>query len=204
MNRLLLPILGLSLLLLGCVGTDPDRRALNFGPTALPGHSDVEKNCYIFSDIDHGKVAVTSLFEKIDRANRFSELYQTFKELEPEIHRRLSDPDPDDQYTLFIPTNGAWDVFKEEHPDLVLQGDTLRKIIRQHITYDRIPYRAIRFGLPVATTFNFRVINFRRNASRCITINGGASLMVLDEFAQNGVVHIIDRVVMPDEDVWKE
>ena len=109
----------------------------------------------------------------------------------------LSAPGP---LTVFAPTNDAFVALLGE---LNLSKDALlanRALLTQVLTYHVVPGRVLRAQVPVGTPITtLQGETFTVNASLAITDqrNRSAAITATDVFAANGVVHVIDRVILP-------
>lgn len=104
-------------------------------------------------------------------------------------------------FTIFAPTNDAFIASGlTEAAIAALSDDQLRGVLAYHGLATEVPSSAIAAG-PVTTLANFTA--FIGVAGADVTINGGntvmggANVVTADIEASNGVVHVIDRVLLP-------
>ncbi|GAB3197802.1 hypothetical protein GCM10027293_13130 [Pontibacter aydingkolensis] len=109
----------------------------------------------------------------------------------------LESPAP---YTVFAPTNQAFaalpagtvEAFKQPGNEL-----ELRRLIQSHILPNRITSADIRDNMPMKTAQGEEVIARRKGQTFTV---GGATVLTADVNASNGVVHIIDKVLVPPKE----
>ncbi len=109
----------------------------------------------------------------------------------------LSAPGP---LTVFAPTNDAFAALLGElgRSKEQLLADTA--LLTQVLTYHVVPGRVLRAQVPVGTPITtLQGESFTVNASLAITDqrSRSAAITATDVFAANGVVHVIDRVILP-------
>jgi uncharacterized surface protein with fasciclin (FAS1) repeats len=100
----------------------------------------------------------------------------------------------DDPLTIFAPSDLAIEVF-ESSPgaaDLMADPDRLRAFLLDHVVAGRLDAAQVLAGETVTTT-NGRVLTIDAGA---VTIDG-ATIVVTDVVAANGILHVIDRVIPP-------
>ena len=101
-------------------------------------------------------------------------------------------------FTVFAPTD---DAFKQ------LPAKTLKSLLRPKskgkltavLTYHVVPGRVTAreaFGLENASTVNGQRLDIRRQDGRLVV--GGATIVATDINCTNGVIHVIDRVLLPE------
>lgn len=104
----------------------------------------------------------------------------------------------DDQFTVFAPTDAAFaDLLEalDATPEELLARDDLAQILLYHVTDGRRYARSITNPAPVET------LNGASITTDGTTLNGGglggAEIVATDIEAQNGVIHVIDGVLLP-------
>jgi len=106
--------------------------------------------------------------------------------------------DPNINYTLFAPTNAAFDsagitdlsAFTTEE----LQGVLQYHVIGSEITAEELPVTTGAFAEAV-TTLNGDF--YLTNNATFTAINGNSNITAVDIAADNGIVHVIDRTLVP-------
>jgi uncharacterized surface protein with fasciclin (FAS1) repeats len=117
----------------------------------------------------------------------------------------LSDELASGEYTLFAPNDGAFLTFLNDqdmsYSQLLADQTLLRNVLSYHLVPGTVTVEDIQGGQNVLETVNGATLNFGFNPGTSrITINGGAaSVEQPDIFASNGVVHIIDNVLLPPQ-----
>merc|ERR1712115_614290 len=89
--------------------------------------------------------------------------------------------------TVFAPTDAAF---------AKLSAEQAKKIVLTHVVGALVPYAKVRNG-DVATTLSGEKITLKKYGGVKVEYNGGVSNVIkADEFASNGVIHVIDKVIV--------
>lgn len=108
--------------------------------------------------------------------------------------------DPNESFTVFAPTDAAFAMLGQDNIDLLLENpDVLSDILLQHVVPGQIPE-------PVAYSANGTSVTTASGAEIPVLINadtdtltfGGATVVTTDIYTTNGVIHVIDMVVVAD------
>jgi len=122
--------------------------------------------------------------------------------------------DADATLTVFAPTNAAFDAYiaESEFADAaaLLASDILDEVLLYHVLGSEVPSSAIMAGASSATTLydddenegedeatDGEEIYISNNGEDGIFINGMAEVIIADLQEANGVVHVIDAVLVP-------
>lgn len=102
--------------------------------------------------------------------------------------------------TVFAPTNAAFAALLEELDTTAeaLLADT--ELLTAVLTYHVVPGRVLKSGVPVGTPIRtLQESSFTVNAQLAITDGRQrmANIVATDVLASNGVIHVIDRVILP-------
>lgn len=103
-----------------------------------------------------------------------------------------------EEYTLFLPTDAAFDKLGQATiTELMMtdKRDDLKAIVKYHLFPGELPYAEIIDGQTV-TTMSGKDLLFRIQESG-MTINGDAKVLDADIETENGVIHIINQVLIP-------
>lgn len=106
-------------------------------------------------------------------------------------------------YTLFLPTNEAVNAYlKKIHKDSVSQMDpqTVTDIVRFHILHDSVYTISFTDGkLPALTLYGQYLTTGAHNVNgkSSITVNRQANIIQANIRAGNGVIHVIDHLLIP-------
>jgi uncharacterized surface protein with fasciclin (FAS1) repeats len=103
-------------------------------------------------------------------------------------------------FTVFAPTNAAFDALPEGTLDALLADtDTLTAILKYHVLATNVPSTALVAGKNFAETLqgDNAVVNV---ADAGVTINQ-ANVTATDIAASNGVIHVIDAIILPPTNV---
>jgi len=102
----------------------------------------------------------------------------------------LSGPGP---FTVFAPTNDAFNKLPAGTLDSLLQNPSqLRAVLTYHVVPGKV-MAADLAGKPTAATVQGASLNFTLNPARV----NGANITQADIQASNGVIHVIDTVLLP-------
>ncbi len=109
----------------------------------------------------------------------------------------LSGPGP---FTVFAPTDAAFAALLVElgvtKAQLLANTALLDKVLKYHV----VPSRVLKAGVPVGTPITtVEGETFSVNASLAITDQRGrtANIVATDVLTSNGVIHVIDKVILP-------
>ena len=109
----------------------------------------------------------------------------------------LSGPGP---FTVFAPTDAAFAALLAElgvtKAQLLADTALLDKVLKYHV----VPGRVLKAGVPVGTPITtVEGETFRVNVSLAITDQRGrtANIVATDVLTSNGVIHVIDKVILP-------
>ncbi len=99
-------------------------------------------------------------------------------------------------FTVFAPTNRAFEHLPAGTLEALLADiPALTNILTYHVSGDYYPASALVGAHGVVPTVQGSSI--RVNGSNGVVLNGNVSVTTADVFASNGVVHIIDAVLLP-------
>lgn len=109
----------------------------------------------------------------------------------------LAAPGP---YTLFAPTNDAFAALLTELGMSQAQLLANKALLTQVLTYHVLPGRVLKADVPLgAALTTVQGESFSVDASLAITDRNGrkAAIVATDVVASNGVIHVIDKVILP-------
>ncbi len=101
-------------------------------------------------------------------------------------------------YTVFAPTDQAFAALPAGVLDKLLlpkNKAALTKILTYHVVAGNVPASAVRTG-PVASVAGAN-LNLMANAGK-VTVNG-ANVVQADVATSNGIIHVIDKVLLPPD-----
>ncbi len=109
----------------------------------------------------------------------------------------------DGPFTVFAPTNAAFaDLLTELGVSSLddIDAATLEAVLQMHVLQGQTLAGDLTEGLSVATLFGEEIV-FSLDPSATITDPNGreSNITTTDLLAQNGVVHVIDKVILPDQ-----
>lgn len=103
-------------------------------------------------------------------------------------------------FTLFAPSNEAFAKIPKDQLDKLLSDKKrLKEVLTYHLVEDKLPERKLKDG-EVVTVVGEKII-IDKNA-KGVTVNE-AKVTEADIYASNGVVHIIDTVLIPGDEKKK-
>lgn len=120
------------------------------------------------------------------------------------LDKTLSGPGP---FTVFAPTNAAFAAFLKEYPEFTLEGlltPAARPLVTQILTYHVLNGQVLKaqvpLGKPIATVEGDPLTVNASGPDLLITDAEArrAKIIATDLLATNGVIHVIDRVILPD------
>ncbi len=94
-------------------------------------------------------------------------------------------------YTVFAPTDEAFEALG----DVDLSADELKSILLFHVVGDRLTRDQLATD-DIVPTLDGRPLFVNRDGSNILNISG-AKVLVYDIEASNGIIHVIDRVMIP-------
>jgi len=131
------------------------------------------------------KSSITALALSIDD---FSTLVE--KLVDADLASTLA-KDSESGYTVFAPTNDAF----EKLGDVELSEEQLKEVLLYHVVPGTVTSDMLEDG-QVVTTLNGQALTIGTDGG--VTINGDVNVIGTDNLASNGVVHIIDTVLVPE------
>lgn len=106
----------------------------------------------------------------------------------------LKGPGP---FTVFAPTDEAFAKVPKATLDALLKDkQKLTAVLTYHVVAGKVPAAAV-VKQTSAATVNGKVLPIRVNAGMVMV--GGANVVKTDIAASNGVIHVIDQVLLPPE-----
>ncbi|WP_421134525.1 fasciclin domain-containing protein [Alteromonas sp. A079] len=112
--------------------------------------------------------------------------------------------DPDATFTVFAPTNAAFDMIDGDTLDALLADtDALSAVLLQHVVADAAVDSVTAFSLngTDVTTASGAMIPVAINTDTDALTVGGANVVVSDIQTSNGIIHVIDMVIVGDVDL---
>lgn len=114
-------------------------------------------------------------------------------------------------FTVFAPVNSAFDMLPAGTVDTLLKPenkDTLVKVLTYHVVPGRLDFNALRSmiqkngGKAELATVEGGKLMFTMNGPHNIVLmdekGGSANISTYDVYQSNGVIHVIDHVLMPN------
>jgi uncharacterized surface protein with fasciclin (FAS1) repeats len=106
-------------------------------------------------------------------------------------------------YTVFAPTDDAFALIGEETiASLLANTDVLSEILLQHVVEGEVSsVTAYTLNGASAETLSTNLVPIAINSSTDFLTFGGANIIIKDIYTTNGVIHVIDMVVVGDVEV---
>ncbi|KAL5016813.1 hypothetical protein ScPMuIL_006402 [Solemya velum] len=104
----------------------------------------------------------------------------------------------DGQYTLLAPTDEAFNRMDENLRQELLRGEACLEKFLQHLLLPNVICSSIIQGRARTPNLNKQMLTMHRDENKKLFI-GSAQVIDRDLMATNGVLHIIDDVIVPDE-----
>ncbi len=104
-----------------------------------------------------------------------------------------------DNYTVFAPTNAAFEALPEGTLETLLADPTgdLADILLYHVVGSKVPAADV-VGLDYATTAQGSKVTIEVVDGKVI-LNGTTEVTSTDIMAKNGIIHVIDAVILPSD-----
>lgn len=110
----------------------------------------------------------------------------------------LKGPGP---FTVFAPTDAAFRTLirrlRTTPAKLLADPARLASILKYHVVAGEISSAQLKVGRNVVTTLNGRKIVVRKYRNGIVTVNGTAVVTTANIDASNGVIHVVNRVLIP-------
>jgi len=100
-------------------------------------------------------------------------------------------------FTVFAPTDAAFAKLPKGTVENLLKPRNKHKlaaILKYHVVAGRVPARKIKAGRSHVPTLNGKALTVRKHGG--VKVNN-ANVIAADVRASNGVIHVIDRVLLP-------
>lgn len=107
-------------------------------------------------------------------------------------------------FTVFAPTDDAFALIGEETINTLLANpDVLSNILLQHVIADSAVDSVTAFSLNGANVETAAMTNIalQINATTDLLMFGGANIVMKDIYTSNGIIHVIDAVIVGDIDI---
>ena len=188
----------LTIMVLLVSGCHNPKGPIFLGDPEPPTLTEEEKRCIeVFPD-EHRNMDLISAAERIEKSKRFGQLLQQLEVLDPVAFISLSKVG-NGQFTILMPIDEAFEKFFQSYGQDFLQGDTLETFLKQHILIERFAFRDIIRGIRAAPNMNDERVTFSKNLLDCMTVNGDAVFVQVEDICKNGFIHVIDQILIPDE-----
>eukprot|EP00754_Rhynchopus_humris_P024814 Rhum_TRINITY_DN14916_c1_g1::Rhum_TRINITY_DN14916_c1_g1_i1::g.128410::m.128410 len=106
-----------------------------------------------------------------------------------------------DQYTVFAPTDAAWGAIKKGEWELIVRDAKVAQAVIGYHALQGVGYNAVALrNLNRVTTVQGDTLqlSYNTNGQGFVHVNSRAKVVVADQIASNGVVHIVDKVLLQE------
>ena len=105
-------------------------------------------------------------------------------------------------HTRTAPTNEAFDKLPEGALDELLSGDItqLQDILKYHVVSGLVPSSSLQVGTAPLTTLQGDILQVTMDENGNVMVNDNANVGPVDIMAKNGIIHVIDAVLLPPEE----
>jgi uncharacterized surface protein with fasciclin (FAS1) repeats len=102
------------------------------------------------------------------------------------------------EYTVFAPTDEAFAALPEGTVESLLEDPdgALSNILLYHVVDGAVPAEAV-VTLDSAETLSGETVTIEVTDDGQVVLNGNAQVMITDIQAANGIIHVVDAVLMP-------
>lgn len=182
----------------------------DFDIIVLPDPSDTYEN--IFSNMED-PVEYDEMFESVDDTENYDVLalarknpnLSTFVRL-VEITNLEDDLQRIDGFTVFAPTNEAFaKIPKLKLEMLLMPGNkaTLSRLLQAHVLPNEVYSTQLSSNHIIELTEDRHIPVEVDAAGTSVTV-GGANIIMQNVEAKNGIIHVVDNVIVPSEDAVKD
>lgn len=94
-------------------------------------------------------------------------------------------------FTVFAPTNAAFEAL-----EAIPEGDALSQVLQYHVVSGAVRSTDLAEGINLPTSLNDLTLFVTRSGTS-VTLNSGVMVTTADIVADNGIIHVIDAVLLP-------
>lgn len=131
----------------------------------------------------------------IEQNTQFSSLLQAMEKSDMDVLLQNSSP-----YTLLAPSNEAFNIYFSNNTDYAnvneVPKDTLVKLMKYHMLPGNMPLDSLS-GKTFPTVLAGASLEFMPQISGMLNVGGSGDVLLGDIQTTNGIVHAIDRVLIP-------
>lgn len=183
----------LSVLLFTACNNDPAPLFLDSPPDRPAPAS----NCHERADESYPELDVITVAQKKEMASEFVQQLLRLEELEPFLFQRMSQPEATRNFTFLLPTNKAWREFVARRPEVLTDDEMLATFLKEHTMPLIVPHHQMGNIYEYAPNQNGYSHYFTEDPDGCIVVDQQASFIEIETYAKNGLIHIINGVLIP-------
>ena len=106
--------------------------------------------------------------------------------------------DPAANFTVFAPTNAAFEGFLNGAPAPVACTDSVKNILLYHVVPAKVLSTDLGAQQAAPTALGAKHEVFVTKSAEGVRVNGSSKVILADALASNGVAHVVDTVLLPD------
>lgn len=200
LRSLILPVLAccfLALVPVSCGPPDEPRVITLGGPGTKPDPLKSYR-CVETDDSRDDKLSVLEALQDRPELSQFAELIPEMKRLDLPVYLSMAEPEVNSTVTLLVPSNNAMDAFHVENPDVELNDDNLRKLVRQHVFIDYFDFDDYLDGGRRLISVDIEEIPYYQS-DECVYVGDEHALFLnVNDHCFRGVIHVINKVMVPE------
>ncbi len=182
-----------SLLLLSLVACKPSPPFVYLGGEPEPIVPGEDHPCVNFDESQDPELTIAEAIEQKSETQLLREWMRILKEEDPDSYNNLNGAA---RRTLLAPTNAAIKKFESEFNVAELTDFQWRTLIKHHILIIPVMFEQFKVsGVEVA--MNRETVDYQVENEYCVLFEGRARLVEANDKCVNGVIHLIDQVLIP-------
>jgi uncharacterized surface protein with fasciclin (FAS1) repeats len=134
----------------------------------------------------------TPIADTLEKEPKYASLVEELKIAG--LYEQLKQPG---KFTLFAPTNDAFDALSSEVFDLLKQPENQKKVLKYHLVAGEVAAKDVDRGSVV--TVEGKPIKINIDAQNAVKLNNDTNAMHPSTKASNGVIIEVDRVLLPPD-----
>ena len=165
-------------------------------PPAAPVFSSEDLQCIELDSTENIRDNVVEAANLYPENSEFVLWLQKLEQWDPHVYLSLSQVG-NGHSTLFLPSNEVWSKFLEAHPIEAQSEEKMRRLLNHHILLDWMGFEDMLNGSRTAHTANLDEFTYWATTQNCVFVGDSARVLHADDVCVNGVIHSIDKVMIP-------
>ena len=186
----------LSILLLIGIGCSKSGDLLYLEDPKQPELTPFQTRCVEMDDSQDNSIDLLSAIQKEDKAQQFARLYLGLAETDTISYLSLASTG-NGQFTILLPTDQAFESFLQSHPEYANNRMAMDSVLKHHVLIERWPMRSLLGDPKQVHTMNQDQVGYAVDSDNCVDFDTEARLLKADHTASNGVIHLINQVLVP-------